>query len=546
MMLNLAEQKRTYFATAKTDVRRELRDRPSVEVGSPSLLEGIPDDRPTPSTAAMTHERLAQLTAALSELAERDRRAILLRYAEGLSFAEIGQRLDGLSEDGVRKLYGPRLPPPARSHRERAAMTADDTGDRPRPETPLDHDPIAEWAAAYDDALERGEPPPAPEHRPGDSSDVGERERLRDLLHLLHHALRSPGTGAATPEERSATGRGRPSLGRFVVERELGRGGFGVVYLAHDPAMDRRVALKVPCADALLAPGVRRRFLREARAAARLDHPNLVPMYEADEVGPICYIASAYCEGPTLAHWLAARPGPISPRRAARLVHTLALAMAHIHSRGLLHGDLKPGNILLNPSPRPGDDPMPRITDFGLARLIEPAPDAAATATTRPMGTPPYMAPEQIEPRDEGCGPPADVYALGANPRRAADWPPAPRGRLPLADHARRGRQPARPTATAPPGPRARPPVDLPEMPGEIARGTLQDRRGPGRGPRPLPRGPADLGPPAGARETIGPMGPPPPDGRDAGGHGPHDDDPDRRRGDGPRPVQRPPPPGPG
>ena len=292
-------------------------------------------------------------------------------------------------------------------------MTAGGTEDPPRPDTPLDHDPVAEWVAAYDDALERGEPPPAPEHRPGDPADVDEGERLRDLLHMLHHALRSPGTGAAIPEERSAAGLGLPPLGRFVIERELGRGGFGVVYLAYDPAMDRRVALKVPCADALLDPGVRRRFLREARAAARLDHPNLVPMYEADEIGPICYIASAYCEGPTLARWLAARPGPISPRQAARLVRTLALAVAHVHGRGLMHGDLKPGNILLDPPPRPGDDPVPRITDFGLARLIDPAP-GGATATTRPMGTPPYMAPEQIEPRDGGCGPPADVYALGA------------------------------------------------------------------------------------------------------------------------------------
>lgn len=106
MMLNLAEQKRTYFATARTDVRREVRDRPAIGEDGPTLLDGLADARPTPSTAAISRERLARLASALGELAERDRRAILLRYAEGLSFAEIGRRLDGLSEDAARKLYG--------------------------------------------------------------------------------------------------------------------------------------------------------------------------------------------------------------------------------------------------------------------------------------------------------------------------------------------------------------------------------------------------------------------------------------------------------
>lgn len=276
-------------------------------------------------------------------------------------------------------------------------------------QTPVD--PLAEWAAAYDDALRRGDTPPTAEPAADDPADGDHGRQLRDLLEVLHRTLRlpgeMPGAGVMTPETRSPM----PPLGRFVVERELGRGGSGVVYLAYDPAMDRRVALKVPCADALLAPGARRRFLREARAAARLDHPNLVPMYEADEVGPICYIASAYCEGPTLGRWLADRLDPVEPRQAARLARTLALAVAHIHGRGLLHGDLKPGNILLDSPVQAGDDPVPRITDFGLARLIDAAP---GTTATRPMGTPPYMAPEQIEKNDQPVGPPADVYALGA------------------------------------------------------------------------------------------------------------------------------------
>lgn len=106
MMLNLAEQKRTYFATAKSDVRREVRAEPGTVEEDRHPLEGLVDGRPTPATAAMSRERLERLAAALSDLAERDRQAILLRYAEGLGYAEIGRRLGGLSEDAARKLYG--------------------------------------------------------------------------------------------------------------------------------------------------------------------------------------------------------------------------------------------------------------------------------------------------------------------------------------------------------------------------------------------------------------------------------------------------------
>ncbi|QDV32359.1 WD40 repeat domain-containing serine/threonine protein kinase [Tautonia plasticadhaerens] len=292
-------------------------------------------------------------------------------------------------------------------------MTGDRTDGRPAGDDRPGDDPLADWLADYDEALLLGDTLPDDTPEPGDP----EQERLRDLLHLLDQALRpsrvapgpaSPLTGE-TPEDVAG---GYPPLGRFVIERELGRGGFGVVYRAYDPEMDRVVALKLPRADALLTPGVRRRFLREARTAARLDHPNLVPVFEAGQVGPICYIASAYCEGPDLGRWLREQPGPLDPRQAARLARVLAEAVAHIHTRGLLHCDLKPGNVLIDPPRSPGGDPVPRLTDFGLARLLEAAPGASITA--RPMGTPPYMAPELIEARPDAAGPPADVYALGA------------------------------------------------------------------------------------------------------------------------------------
>src|SRR5262249_55469377 len=138
------------------------------------------------------------------------------------------------------------------------------------------------------------------------------RERLERSLacmQLLCQVLpqipsASPST-AALPETTldSPVDPGQPvtHLGRFRIRRELGRGGFGIVYLADDPRLGRAVALKVPLPDALLDSKLRERFLREARAAAGLDHPNLVPIYEAGEVGPICYIATAYCPGTNLA-----------------------------------------------------------------------------------------------------------------------------------------------------------------------------------------------------------------------------------------------------
>jgi len=214
-------------------------------------------------------------------------------------------------------------------------------------------------------------------------------------------------------------------LGRYELRRQLGKGGCGIVFLAYDPKLKREVALKMPRPEMLMSADARRRLAREARAAAEFDHPNLVPVYESGEIGPLTYVATAYCPGKTLADWLDRQAYPVPARQAARLVAIISDAVQHAHDRGVLHRDLKPNNILLMESkgfpveqgPPPGsvhlrgEHYVPRVLDFGLAKLSAPNPDE--TATRQVLGTPRYMAPEQAQARHDEVDVRADVYALG-------------------------------------------------------------------------------------------------------------------------------------
>ena len=291
--------------------------------------------------------------------------------------------------------------------------------------TTPENDDFADLLAHCDEALAAGNGPAttptvpiAPDLRP-------RLERGIACLHLLRAVLPHPAeatTAAPAPTDMEHPSPLPARVGRFLMRRELGRGSFGDVFLAYDPHLHREVALKVPRAGVLLSPELTQRFQREAEAAAGLDHPHIVPVYEAGEAEGVCYIASAYCPGPTLAVWLKQRIEPVPYRLAAELVVALAEAVEHAHCRGVLHRDLKPANVILEsgPATASGREFMPRVTDFGLAKLLASGSgDARSTAGYETqsgaiLGTPNYMAPEQATGQVHRIGPAADIYALGA------------------------------------------------------------------------------------------------------------------------------------
>jgi len=190
----------------------------------------------------------------------------------------------------------------------------------------------------------------------------------------------------------------------YEILGELGRGGMGVVYKARHLTLKRTVALKMVLTGSHAGAQELARFKSEAEAVARLQHPNIVQIFEVGEHNGLPFCALEYVEGGSLAHKVDGQPLP--PSVAAGLVRTLAEAMHLAHSRNVIHRDLKPANVLLTA------DGVPKVTDFGLARQMDS--DSGQTQTGAVMGTPSYMAPEQASGQTHAAGPAADVYALGA------------------------------------------------------------------------------------------------------------------------------------
>jgi serine/threonine-protein kinase len=194
------------------------------------------------------------------------------------------------------------------------------------------------------------------------------------------------------------------TLGDYEVVEEIGRGGMGVVYRAEQMSLGRTVAIKMLLRRDLASTADLARFRSEAEAAARLDHPGIVPIFEVGEIDGLPFYSMRFIEGTTLAKQLAA--GPLPPRESAAILARVADAVQAAHDRGVLHRDLKPSNILIDASGRP------HVSDFGLAKRLED--DASVTHTGAILGTPCYMSPEQAAGSRGDVGPTSDVWSLGA------------------------------------------------------------------------------------------------------------------------------------
>lgn len=279
------------------------------------------------------------------------------------------------------------------------------------------------------------------EIRPDPKSEAAHSEESKTKLN----------SGKSTAGDADDCSKDLQSLGRYKIVRPLGRGGCGQVYLATDPNLNRPVALKVLLPEMLGSYEARIRFDREARAAAILDHPGIVPVYEAGRIEKTSYISFAFCPGPTLEAYLKSLEAPLSNRISADIVHSIASAIGYAHSKGIVHRDLKPSNLLVLDEDRDvtgssfssgmrsrsltsransvteelqenepefcSPDQIARrirVADFGLVKDISLTDqNVDRTGFGSVIGTPAYMSPEQCG-LNHPTGPHSDVFSLGA------------------------------------------------------------------------------------------------------------------------------------
>jgi serine/threonine protein kinase len=271
-----------------------------------------------------------------------------------------------------------------------------DAGDELTPEQliaahPSLHGPLREFFAAAELVAELAGPT---------RHDVAHSANQATVASVIAETI----SNSASPEADLQFVPGRV-LGRYEIERALGRGGMGTVYLAYDSQLDRHVALKIPQPASDNYQESRARFLREGRAAATLQSPHICTVYDVGEIDGQLFLSMEYIEGESLARAL--RQGQrFSPDDAARIVLKVAVGLQQAHARGIVHRDVKPGNIMISASGEP------ILMDFGLARRDDTA-DLRLTQSGMILGSPAYMSPEQLEGHPDRVGPASDLYSLG-------------------------------------------------------------------------------------------------------------------------------------
>jgi eukaryotic-like serine/threonine-protein kinase len=249
------------------------------------------------------------------------------------------------------------------------------------------------------------------------ASDTGRSSDSLTLSMPWHREDAKPGVSSVAGLPRSSL----RNFGDYELLEEIGRGGMGIVYRAHQISLDRTVAIKMIRSGELADEDSIRRFQAEAAAAACLEHPHIVGIHEVGQCEGQYYFSMEYVSGVSLADLC--RRGPLPPKQAARYVQQIAAAMDAAHRSGVLHRDLKPSNVLVD------DRDQARVTDFGLAKRIET--DQKLTLTGQIVGTPPYMAPEQAMGATDRVGPLSDVYSIGAVLYELLTGTPPFKGRTP-------------------------------------------------------------------------------------------------------------------
>lgn len=244
-------------------------------------------------------------------------------------------------------------------------------------------------------------------------------EQMRQRVELAHQSLQvnrthiAPNITLVDSNLNLATlHTGQVKLERFQLIRELGRGGFGIVYLANDPKLNRLVAIKIPRFESVHNATLRKRFSNEAEIAASLDHAYILPLFEVGESQGNLFLVSLFCPGTNLAQWLKEHGDQLTISQIVELMICLSDAMAYCHYRNVLHRDLKPANVLLFPTEHSQLPFLPRLSDFGLAKVLESTLNETGSSVL--VGTLLYMSPEQAWSRSEEISAATDVYALGA------------------------------------------------------------------------------------------------------------------------------------